>query len=386
MVIKVKNRKFISKIASLLSFSTFLPSSTYGKLKTQSQRVSVSNNTKNKTTKFIKNHKALTCAAASIASIAGYACFLKIYRSFRYHELLPEVNDEMLKSEFQIHFIDVGAGDCAVIKYGNKSWLVDAGYCLSRGITDVTNYLPEVNIKKLNGVILTHAHNDHYWNLKYIFKKFDPEKFYHSYDHGIKAPIDRIEKIQYESRLTEPIKNFKQSKGDQSCVQVKAGDTIVKDGDLKIQVIGPTKEYQKENDNSIVLLIQYKNQKILMMGDAGVESEKDIMKFCSDKNIDISNCDLVKIGHHGSNTSSSSEFVNLTNPNTIVNSTGRNDFTLGLINLHEYPSIIRRWINGNNRSKDKKCEALTTEEQKNIIVYYDGNNKELKYARKKQVS
>ena len=65
-------------------------------------------------------------------------------------------------------------------------------------------------------------------------KKFDPEKFYHSYDHGIKAPIDRIEKLQYESRLTEPIKNFKQSKGDQSCVQVEAGSTIVNEKDFNI--------------------------------------------------------------------------------------------------------------------------------------------------------
>lgn len=246
--------------------------------------------------------------------------------------------------------------------------------------------MPEINIKKLSGVILTHAHADHYWNFKYIFEKFSPEKFYHSYDHGIKTTIDRIEKIQYKSRLTEPIEKFKNSKGNESCVKVTAGYTIVDENDFKIQVIGPTQEYSKENDNSIVLLIKYKDKKILMMGDAGVELEKDIMQFCRDKNIDISNCDLVKIGHHGSNTSSSSEFVNLTNPNTIVNSTGRNDFTLGFINLHEYPSIIRRWINGNNRAKDKKCAALTTEEQNNIIVYYDENNKELKYARKKQVS
>jgi len=357
----MKNKKLISKIASLLSLSIISHSNTH-----------------------VSSLKKVFIPAAAIVG-GGLAGATKIYRKFRYHKLLPQVTKEILNSEFQIHFVDVGAADCAVIRYKDKSWLIDVGYSLGAS-TDITKYLPDIGVTKLSGVILTHTHSDHFWNLKYIIndKKLDPDKFYYSYLDAPKTLKEKYDAMCYESRVKEPIETFQKSKEKKNCIQVKPGFVIFQSDDkkFKITVIGPVNHDDHVNNNSVVLLIEYQGKKILMMGDAEAKSEKEIMKYAKEKNIDISNVNLVKIGHHGSDTSSSTEFVKLTNPNTIVCSTGKHDLSLGLYNLHEYRSIIHKWIDGNNRNKDEKCNALTTEEQTNIIAYYDNNDKELKYVRK----
>ena len=332
--------------------------------------------------KWMRNHKKLLLPPGCVL---GYAAVLKFYRSFRYHPFLDPVTEENLKSEFQIHFINVGQGDCALVRYKEKCWLIDAGYNINFGITDVTKYLPEVGIKeKLDGMILTHPHPDHYWNLKYVLKRFKPEKFYYSYLSDPVGIIDRMNTLQYDSRVTKPLEDFRKDNGENSCKQLLAGEEVFtsENKEFSVTCIGPQKKSDNTNDNSIVLLIKYKDKKILMMGDAEVQSEKEILKYTEEYKIDISNVDVVKIGHHGNNSASSPDFVKHTNPNTIVNSTGGHFALLGLINLHEQPWIIRRWINGDHRSKGNKCKVLTTEEQNNIIMYYDSNSNELKYARK----
>ena len=81
-----------------------------------------------------------------------------------------------------------------------------------------------------------------------------------------------------------------------------------------------TKEYDNENDNSSVIYFNYNNYKFLFMGDAGVEKEKDILN-----KYNISGIDVLKIGHHGSKTSSSKEFINEINLNYSIISVGKNN-------------------------------------------------------------
>ena len=81
-----------------------------------------------------------------------------------------------------------------------------------------------------------------------------------------------------------------------------------------------TKEYDNENDNSNVIYIKLNNYKFLFMGDAGVDKEKDIL----DK-YNLENIDVLKVGHHGSRTSSSIEFINEINPVYSIISVGKNN-------------------------------------------------------------
>ena len=81
-----------------------------------------------------------------------------------------------------------------------------------------------------------------------------------------------------------------------------------------------TKEYDNENDNSNVIYTKLDGYKFMFMGDAGVEKEKDILE-----KYNLSNIDVLKIGHHGSKTSSSKEFINEINPNYSIISVGKNN-------------------------------------------------------------
>lgn len=81
-----------------------------------------------------------------------------------------------------------------------------------------------------------------------------------------------------------------------------------------------TKEYDNENDNSNVIYLEFSNYKFLFMGDAGIVKEKDILA-----NYSLNNIDFLKVGHHGSSTSSSEEFINSINPKYSVISVGKNN-------------------------------------------------------------
>ena len=81
-----------------------------------------------------------------------------------------------------------------------------------------------------------------------------------------------------------------------------------------------TGEYDNENDNSNVIYTEFNNYKFLFMGDAGIDKEKDILDKYS-----IYNIDVLKIGHHGSKTSSSKEFINEINPKNSIISVGKNN-------------------------------------------------------------
>ena len=81
-----------------------------------------------------------------------------------------------------------------------------------------------------------------------------------------------------------------------------------------------TKEYDNENDNSNVIYTKISGYKFMFMGDAGVDKEKDILE-----NYNISNIDVLKVGHHGSKTSSSKKFIDETNPKYGVISVGKNN-------------------------------------------------------------
>ena len=128
----------------------------------------------------------------------------------------------------------------------------------------------------------------------------------------------------------------------------------------KLQFLN-TKEYDNENDNSNVIYLNYNNYKFLFMGDAGLEKEKDILEKYNLKNIDF-----LKVGHHGSNTSSSEEFIDSINPKYSLISVGKNNRyghpKASVLNILNNSQIYRTDLNGSieiklkqNRYKIRTC-------------------------------
>lgn len=300
---------------------------------------------------------------------------------------------DKIESDFQIHFLYVGEGDSIVIKYYSQTekkdflFIVDAGEGVSliKKKTDVVQYIKSLMGKeeenkeekiKINGVILTHPHHDHYWNMKDVFTNFDVEKFFYYKkieDYQNIKFEDYISSLQYKKRIepfypNEPVgKKVFEGMGENRRVE-----KLFYDGVLGIYAIGPDRSYDNFNDDSIVLFISYKGFRFLLMGDAGVAAEKDLITFWKEPSdgINIKEVDLIKIGHHGHHSSSCNEFVDFVKPKNVVNSTGPHLLSCGLCNWHEKPSVMRLWRDC-RKEEEEGVSILTTQEQGNIVVFVD---------------
>ena len=306
----------------------------------------------------------------------------------RWANLLEKM--EEINSNFQIHFLYVGEGDSIVIKYHSQTekkdflFIVDAGEGVSliKKKTDVVQYIKSLMGKEeenkeekitINGVILTHPHHDHYWNMKDVFTNFDVEKFFYYKkieDYQNIKFEDYISSLQYKKRMEPFYSNEHGKKVFKNMVDKGRYDVLFDDGVLGIYAIGPAISHDNFNDDSIVLFISYKDLRFLLMGDAGVAAEKELIESWKDPLgvINIKDVDLIKIGHHGHHSSSCKEFVNFVKPKNVVNSTGPHLLSCGLCNCHETPSVMRLWRDCRNK---ESVSILTTQEQGNIVAFVD---------------
>lgn len=308
----------------------------------------------------------------------------------RWGNLLEEC--DKINSNFQIHFLYVGEGDSIVIKYHSQKedkdflFIVDAGEGVSliKKKTDVVQYIKSLMGKEeehkeekitINGVILTHPHHDHYWNMKDVFTNFDIENFFYYKkveDYQNIKFEDYISSLQYKKRI-EPFYNKEYVKNVFKNREDKGGDDVLfNDGVLGIYAIGPDRSHDNFNDDSIVLFISYKGFRFLLMGDAGVAAEKELITFWEDPSevINIKDVDLIKIGHHGHHSSSCKDFVEFVKPKNVVNSTGPHLLSCGLCNWHEKPSVMRLWRDC-RKEEEEGVSILTTQEQGNIVAFVD---------------
>lgn len=245
------------------------------------------------------------------------------------YKTFANVENERIK----ISYIDVGQGDSELIQVNNKNLLIDAGP--SQNTDKLISFLKSQKIRKLDYVIATHPHEDHIGGMPAIIKKYPIDKFY--------AP-KIIANTQFFENMVTALKDK-----DMKIYPAKSGMSIDLGKNTKCNIIAPNNnKYENLNDYSIVLVISYKNCKFLFTGDAENLSEEEILN----NNYDIS-CNVLKIGHHGSKTSSSDEFLDKTRANIAVISCGKdNDYghpnktTLEKLKRHNI-KIYRTDLEGN---------------------------------------
>ena len=224
-----------------------------------------------------------------------------------------------VKSEFSVHFIDVGQGDCSLIKCGDKNILIDTGDSVySR---NVIKYLKSQNVSKIDYMIISHPHADHIGGLEKIAKDIKIDTIYMLNIDKNKIPKDvdyyNINKIisQNKFNIRNPVSEEKLK---------------VYDAELTFYI--PSYNSENLNNSSIVTKITYKDKKFLFTGDIEKASEKELLT----KKYDLK-ADVLKVAHHGSNSSSTDEFLKAVNPEYCVISCGNdNSFT------HPSDSTIKR--------------------------------------------
>ena len=227
-------------------------------------------------------------------------CFISLLTTIFIHKISINFNPNM-----EILFLDVSQGDSILLHYPHNKYniLIDTGgnynYEISKNI--IIPYLKSKGINKIDYLILTHGDYDHMGESINLIENFKVEKVIFNC-----GEFNDLEK--------ELIKDLDKKKMPYySCIKELNID------DNKLYFL-QTKEYDNENDNSSVIYFNYYNYKSLFMGDASTEREKDILEKYNLKDVDF-----LKVGHHGSNTSSSEEFINSINPKYSLISVGKNN-------------------------------------------------------------
>jgi competence protein ComEC len=261
---------------------------------------------------------------------------------------IQSIRNELIFTPLSITYFDVGQGDAALIQTPNgANVLIDAGVWspgYNSGKSIILPHLESAGIDRLDAIILSHPHADHIGGILDLI-------------HGI--PIDAIYNsgFEYESNL---YRNYllQAANYDIPVISAKAGDILNIDESVLFLILGPEggRFNEDPNQHSVVVEVIYGETEFLFTGDAGESQEMRILENYSD----MIDTDVLKIGHHGSRTSSGVDLMEITIPElSVISVAERNRFN------HPHPEAVRRIL-------DSETELLFTSRDKAIVLKSDG--------------
>lgn len=241
-----------------------------------------------------------------------------------------------------VHFIDVGQADCALLECGGEYIIIDGGNVDDSSL--VVTYLQEQGVTRLEAVIATHAHEDHVGGLPGVLAVYETAAVY--------APTRT-----YASNCFDDFVYYTDQQG-LSITIPNVGDVIAF-GDAIATVLGPVKSYADPNDTSIVLMVSFGHNRFLFTGDMETTAENDMLDHWGE-GFDW-HADVLKVGHHGSSTSTGYRFLNAVMPTYGV-------ISVGTGNSYGHPNEAPL-----SRLADAQVTLLRTDYLGHIVAKADGN-------------
>ena len=243
----------------------------------------------------------------------------------------------------KVHYIDVGQGDATLIQVNGQNLLIDAGP--NKSSDNLVKYIKDLGVSTIDHVVATHPHEDHIGGMDEIFAEFEVKNFYSpKVEHTTKTFEKMMQAVSNEGLKVTTIKA-----GDNSKINLGDG--------TKVEIFSPVSEtYDNLNDYSPIMKITFGENSFLFTGDAEKLVEKQVL--ANGENL---NSDVLKVGHHGSTTSSSEDFIKEVSPEIAVIPVGEgNDYG------HPHKEILEL-LQKNN------IELLRTDLEGTVVLESDGN-------------
>ena len=245
--------------------------------------------------KALKITISLFLAMGLVVSLLPFGAAASWHRIFSFFGL-SDFSAAADSSPMSLHVLEVGKADSILIECGGKAMLVDGG-TVDCG-EPVAEYLDRRGVKELEYMVNTHPDEDHIGGLAYLIRRYPVKKYF-----APDIPKNLIPSSE-EYLAAQKALNDKQI----ATVVPRPGETFSLGG-MKIEVLAPVRQGGSTNNNSIVLKLTYGKTRFLLMGDAEKEEESDLIAGGEDLSADV-----LKVGHHGSSTSTTDALLNAVKP------------------------------------------------------------------------
>ncbi len=203
-----------------------------------------------------------------------------------------------------VNFIDVGQGDCTLVYTNDAVILIDAGE--DENSNHIIDFIKDKGIQRIDYCIASHPHSDHIGALPEVFKSFKVDTVI------VPELPDDIEPT------TKTYEKFLDSLENVNNIMFATPGDVIEISDLRLEILGPVKDYEDLNHMSVVSKITFGKTSVIVTGDTETVAEKDMLDV---KGTDYS-ADILKVAHHGSRTSTCSEWLDAVDPDYAVISCG----------------------------------------------------------------
>ena len=204
-----------------------------------------------------------------------------------------------------VEVLDVGQSDCTLLRHGNAVWMIDTGTTTERGA--VIGALYDRGIERIDCLVLTHPHEDHIGNARILLEKYEVGSL-------IVSPYS-TDDLTYRLVLETA------EKQGVLCHVASAGETYTI-GDATVEILLADESAAEPNDASVILRVAYGKTAFLFTGDAELDGETALLSTVAAEKLD---CDFLKAGHHGSDTSSCEALLQAVTPKHVAISCGKNN-------------------------------------------------------------
>lgn len=205
------------------------------------------------------------------------------------------------RSNLTMSVIDVGQADAILLEKDGVELLIDAGVSMKGSSASKKNLIDYLDDREIEHVLVTHQDYDHIGNAEYVLANYNVSAFY---DNG------HVHTSQTYENLMDYV-----AENDLDYSVLKTGNTLDIWEGVNVTVVSPKRLTDDVNEDSIVLFVDYDDVEILLTGDAGVSVESNVAKLVGD-------IDILKVGHHGSDSASSDDFLKIIKPEISIISVG----------------------------------------------------------------